>query len=103
MKIPKTKKMYCKKCKAHTDHAIAHAKKKERGSLKKGSIARAHKRGRGVGHGNLGKWGSKPAVSKWKRAGVKSSKKTDFRYKCAKCGKSSIMGKGIRAKKVEFE
>ena len=102
MKIPKKVNRFCKKCKKHTEHTISQAKKKERGSLKKGSIARARKRGLGRGFGNLGKYGSKPAVSKWKMAGAKTSKKIDFRYKCKECGKSSVQRKGLRVKKVEF-
>lgn len=101
MKIPKTKKKYCNKCKKHTEHSISQAKKKNRGTLKRGSIARSKKRGLGRGFGNLGRWGSKP--TKPKRTGSKPSKKTDLRFKCKECGKSSVQKKGIRAKKVVFE
>ena len=102
MKIPKKVNRFCRKCKKHTEHSVSQAKKKERGSLKKGSISRSRKRGLGRGYGNLGKWGSKPALSKWKMAGVKSSKKVDLRFKCKECGKSSVQNKGFRSKKVEF-
>lgn len=103
MKIPKKTNRYCRFCKVHTEHTVSQAKKKERGSLKKGSINRAKKRGRGRGFGNLGRYGSKPAVSKFKMGGAKTSKKVDLRYKCKKCGKSSVQKKGFRAKKVEFK
>lgn len=103
MKIPKLKKKYCKRCRKHTLHEVSQAKKKERSALKKGSIQRAKKRDLGVGHGNLGKYGSKPAISKWKRAGVKSSKKYDLRYKCKECGKISVQKKGVRAKRIELK
>ncbi|MBI2109630.1 50S ribosomal protein L44e [Candidatus Woesearchaeota archaeon] len=102
MKMPKKRNMYCRKCKRHTEHAVAQSKKKERSSLKRGSIQRALKRGQGRGAGNLGKWGSKPPISRWKMAGVKSSKKTDFRFKCKECGKSSVQGSSFRSKKIEF-
>ena len=103
MKITKKKNRYCKHCKKHTEHSVAQAKKKERGSLKRGSINRARKRGHGRGFGNLGRFGSRPAISKFKMSGAKSSKKVDLRYKCKECGKSSVQKKGFRAKKVEFK
>ena len=76
MKIPKSKKAYCKSCKKHTKSKIFQAKTTgKRGSLKRGSIARAKKRGLGRGYGNLGNYGSKGALNSWKRYGAKSSKK----------------------------
>jgi len=103
MKIPKQTKRYCKHCKRHTDHKIATVKGKERGSLKKGSIQRAKKRGLGKGFGNRGRWGSKPAISKWKRTGAKTSKKTNLKYTCSVCKKTSIQRQGFRAKKQLIE
>ncbi len=76
------------------------AKKKERGPLKHGSIARAHLRGRGVGFGNKGRWGSKP--TKPKRSGKKASKKQDLRLKCKVCNKSQTR-RGWRTKKLVIE
>lgn len=102
MKIPKKRNMYCPKCKTHTEHTVAQAKRKERSSLKRGSINRARKRGQGRGFGNLGRWGSKPPISRWKMTGAKSSKKTDLRYTCKKCGKSQVQRAGFRTKKAEF-
>ncbi len=102
MKIPKKVKHYCKFCKEHTIHEASFAKKKERGSLKRGSIQRARKRGRGRSFGNVGRWGSKPAISKYKRTGAKISKKLDVRYKCTKCKKTSVKREGKRAKKGEL-
>ena len=101
MKIPKTIKRYCKFCKKHTPQKIAQSKKRNPGSLKKGSKYRARKRGQARGTGNLGRY-SKPAITKWKRTGVKNTKKTDFRYTCSVCHKASSQPKGIRAKKVEL-
>ena len=102
MKSPKIKKAYCPKCKKHTDHKVAQAKNKERGSLKKGSIKRAKKRGRGTGFGNTGKWGSKPAISKWKRTGAKASKKINLILTCKECKKSTISATK-RVKKLELQ
>ena len=103
MIIPKTANKYCKTCKKYTEHAISQAKKKERGALKRGSLVRVKMRGLGIGHGNLGRWGSKGAMSSWKRYGAKTSKKLDLRLTCKECKKSSIKKQGFRAKKVEMK
>jgi ribosomal protein L44E len=103
MKLPKTKRKFCKYCKKYTEQKVTMVKGKERGSLKKFSIQRARKRGRGVGAGNKGKWGSKPALSKFKMTGAKTSKKTNLKFTCPECKKSSIQKKGFRAKKALFE
>jgi large subunit ribosomal protein L44e len=101
MKIPKTIKRFCKHCKKHTEHKVAANKKKTPSSLKRGSKYRAKLRGLARGMGNLGRY-SKPAVTKFKRSGAKSTKKTDLRYSCVVCKKTSMQAQGIRAKKVEF-
>jgi len=102
MKIPKIKKRYCPYCKKHTEHKVSQTKKKNASSLTYGSKKRARKRGAARGFGNLGRY-SKPAVSKFKMTGKKSSKKTDLRYECKECKKKHVQRKGIRAKKVEFK
>ncbi len=102
MKIKKLTNRYCKYCKKYTQHETAIAKKKERGTLKRGSIKRARKRGRGRSFGNVGRWGSKPAISKYKRTGAKLSKKLDLRYKCKQCNKITVQNQGIRTKKGEL-
>lgn len=101
MKAPKKIRRYCKFCKKHTEQLVSLAKKKERGPLKYGSISRAMKRGRGIGFGNLGRWGSKP--SKPKMTGKKTSKKHDLRFKCAVCSKSTVISNPFRARKLEFK
>jgi large subunit ribosomal protein L44e len=101
MKIPKTMKRYCKYCKKHTEQKVAQNKKKAPSSLSHGSKYRARLRGRARGVGNLGRY-SKPAVTKFKRAGAKNTKKTDLRYSCSVCKKMSNQPEGIRAKRVEF-
>ncbi len=101
MKIPKTLKRLCKTCKKHTQHKVAQNKKKAASPLSRGSKVRARLRGAAKGHGNLGRY-SKPAVTKFKRTGAKTTKKTDLRYTCNVCKKSSCQKSGIRAKRVEF-
>ncbi|MCX6710215.1 MAG: 50S ribosomal protein L44e [Candidatus Woesearchaeota archaeon] len=101
MKIPKIIKRYCAHCKKHTPHKVFQSKKKKPSSLSYGSKYRARKRGRARGQGGHGRY-SKPAVTAWKMAGKKQSKKTDFRYECSVCKKSSVQKEGKRAKKVEF-
>lgn len=102
MKTPKTRKSYCKKCKKHTAHKSTQNKTTgNRGSLKRGSIARAKKRGLGTGFGNLGNYGSKPAMNKWKRSGFKTSKKIALKLTCSECNSSKLLEQK-RSKKVEF-
>ncbi|MEK6934273.1 MAG: 50S ribosomal protein L44e [Nanoarchaeota archaeon] len=102
MKRPKKIKRYCKFCRKHTEQEVSVAKKRERGSLKKGSLRRAKKRGLTRGYGNKGRWGSKPAISKFNRTGAKISKKPDLRFKCKTCNKTTTQAQGMRAKKVEI-
>ncbi len=104
MKLPKTRNKYCPKCKKHSEHRVTLNKSKTPFSVH--PLAAGNKnlrvkwRGR-LGHGNNGKY-SKPAITKWKMAGKKTSKKTDFRYQCGICKKMHTQTAGIRARKVEF-
>ncbi len=100
MKIPKTTNRYCPYCKKKTEQKIKIVSTgAKRGTLTRGSISRAKARGLGRGIGNKGKWGSKPAVSKFKRK-TKTNKKTNIMYTCNECGKSKYQKKGQRAGKV---
>ena len=100
MKKPKTTKRYCPFCKKKTEQKIKLVGTGfTRGTLTRGSKARARLRGLGRGIGNLGKWGSKPAQSKHKRK-TKTTKKTNFMYTCSVCKKSKYQKRGIRAGKV---
>ena len=102
MKIKKLRKKYCPFCKKHTEQkAVLVSSGLARGALTRGSIGRAKKRGLG-GTGNLGRWGSKPAVGKWKMK-VKSTKKTNIMYTCSVCKKSKSQKKGMRVSKVVVE
>ncbi len=88
MKIPKTTNRFCPYCKKKTEQKIKLVSTgAKRGTLTRGSISRAKKRGLGTGIGNKGKWGSKPAVSKFKRKS-KTTKKTNIMYTCMECEKS---------------
>src|SRR3989338_1493857 len=83
MKLPKAIKRYCPHCKKATEQKVEFYKSGgKRSSFSRGSIQRARKRGQGRGSGNLGKWGSKPPITRWKRTGAKGSKKTTLMYTC---------------------
>lgn len=101
MKIKKAVKRYCPHCKKHTESKVRQNKKKNPGSLTYGSKIRAKRRGSARGHGNKGRY-SKPAISKFKMTGKKTTKKTDLRYECKECKKVHMQSSGIRAKRVEF-
>lgn len=103
MKKPKSTNRFCPFCRKKTGHKIKLLSTGiKRGSMKKGGMLRARKRGRGVGYGNLGKWGSKPAIKNWKRK-TKNTKKAVFVYTCSVCKKSHQSKKGKRTSKVVFE
>ena len=52
--------------------------------------------------GNLGKWGSKPAATKFKKK-TKTTKKAVIIYTCSVCSKSKLSKKGRRVSKVIIE
>ena len=88
VKIPKLTKRFCPSCKKKTEHKIKLVSTgAKRGTLTRGSKQRAKKRGLGIGFGNKGKWGSKPAVTKFKRKS-KTTKSTNIMYTCQECSKS---------------
>lgn len=88
MKIPKSTNRFCPYCKKKTKQKIKIVGTGiKRGTLTRGSIPRAKTRGLGIGIGNKGKWGSKPAQAKHKRK-TKTTKKTNIMYTCQECKKS---------------
>lgn len=98
MKIPKTTNRFCPYCNKKTEQKIKLVSTGgKRGTLKRGSLARAKLRGSNTGIGSHGKY-SKPPVSKFKRKS-KTTKKTNIMYTCKECGKSKYQKKGIRAGK----
>ena len=102
MKIPKQLKRLCPYCRKHTEHKVSSAKKKTPGSARPLGKMAKKRSGFGKGFGNLGRYGSKPPIAKFKMTGKKASKKTDLRYECKVCKKSHTQKKGIRTKKLEF-
>ncbi len=102
MKLNKERNRHCPYCNKHTSHKISQAKKKAASSLSYGSKYRARARGKARGSGNLGRY-SKPAVTKFKMTGKKTTKKTDLRYECKECKKAHVQKKGFRARRVEFK
>ncbi len=101
MKMPKTMMRFCPKCKKHTQQKVLVVKKKAASAMSYGSKIRARRRGRARGTGNQGRY-SKPAVTKFKMTGKKQTKKTDLRYQCSVCLKSTVQSEGFRTKKLEF-
>ena len=102
MKLPKTVNRYCPYCKKHTPHRVTPNKKRNPRTMTYGSKLRARRRGQARGVGNMGRY-SKPAISKFKMTGKKSTKKTDLRYECSECKKMHIQRGGFRSRKIEFK
>ncbi len=103
MKIPKTIKRLCKFCKGHTEQKVHNQKFKglcKTHTQARGSKTRVRSRGLRRGTGGLGRYSKPPGGGK--RTGAKGTKKTDLRYTCSKCKKTSMQSSGIRAKRVEF-
>ncbi|MFH0752481.1 MAG: hypothetical protein V1914_02680 [archaeon] len=103
MKLPKTTKRFCPKCNKQQEMSIAQSKQVGRSKahpMSRGARSRMRKRGLDRGAGNQGKLSRKPILSR-KMYGKKTSKKTDLRYKCKVCNKSTMQKKGFRAKKIE--
>ena len=78
MKLPKNTNRFCPYCRKHTQHRIALNKKKNPRSMTYGSKFRARRRGLARGLGNRGRY-SKPAITKFKMTGKKTSKKNRFK------------------------
>lgn len=91
MKFPQKLRMYCPKCKKHTEHTVEISKKKTRGTLTHGQ--RVFKR-------KMRGYGSFPKENPKGRE--KSTRKLDLRFKCSVCGKKHMRGRGFRVKKFEI-
>ena len=103
MKLPKKTKRYCPYCKKQTEQKLSLVSTGgKRGTLKRGSLERAKKRGAFPGKGNRGRWGSRPAVGKWKRK-TKSTKRLVILYTCKECKKSKPTAKSKRVSKIQLE
>lgn len=104
MKVPKITNRFCPYCNKKTEQKIKLVGTGfSRGTMTRGGgRARAKLRGLGIGIGNLGKWGSKPAQAKHKRKS-KTTKKTNIMYTCKVCKKSKYQRRGQRAGKQQQE
>lgn len=91
MKFPQKSNMYCPTCKKHTEHTVEIAKKKPRGALTHGMRIFDRKM---LGYGSFPRENPKGRE--------KSTRKLDLRFKCSKCGKKHLHGKGFRIKKFEI-
>ena len=108
MKVPKELKRYCPTCKKHAMHKVKIEKNRGKNKahpMTQFSSIRLKLRGQwqGCGTGNSGAR-SRGALNGWKRYNKKHSKRTDFRYTCADCGKMNVSAGGTkRTKKVQIE
>ncbi|MBT3463374.1 hypothetical protein HN451_00170 [archaeon] len=99
MKLPKETKRFCPKCNKKTEQKIDLVSTGvKRGTLKKGSLARAKKRGQNRGMGNQGRY-SKKAIKSWKRKTKTTTRKVII-YKCKECKKSKLAKKSKRVSKL---
>ncbi|MFH1308132.1 MAG: 50S ribosomal protein L44e [archaeon] len=103
MKVPKKTNRYCPYCRKKTEQKINLVSTgSKRGTLKRGALKRAKKRGLARGMGNKGRWGSKPAATKWKRK-TKSTKRLVLIYTCKECKKSKQAKNSRRVSKIQIE
>jgi len=103
MRMPKKIKRFCPKCKTHTEHKLDLVSTgHKRGTLKRGSLGRAKARGAHPGTGNKGRWGSRPAIKKWKRKTKTTTRKVVI-YTCQECKKSTQAKNSRRVNKILFE
>ncbi|MEM3126529.1 MAG: 50S ribosomal protein L44e [Candidatus Woesearchaeota archaeon] len=103
MILPKGINRFCPYCRKHSEHTVKQAKAKTRSSVHPLTRYGPHRSGSGHGFGNLGKLGSKPAISKWKMTGSKQTKKVALLFECKVCKKSHQKFQGFRAKRVEIK
>ena len=101
MKIPKKTTRYCPFCKKRTEQKIDLVSTgHKRGTLKKGSLERAKKRGI-MGLGNRGKR-SRKAIKSWKRK-TKTTTRKVLIYTCTQCKKSKHAKNSRRVSKLIIE
>ncbi len=90
MKFPQKLRIYCPKCRKHTEHTVETAKKKPRRTMAHGQRIFLRKL---KGYGSFPR--EKPDYEK-------SSRRVDLRFKCTVCGRKTMHGAGWRAKKFEI-
>ena len=102
MKLPKETKRFCPKCNKKTEQKIDLVSTgNKRGTLAKGSLSRAKKRGQNRGMGNQGRY-SKKAIKSWKRKSKMTTRKVII-YTCQECKKSTHAKKSRRVSKLIIE
>ncbi len=100
MKMPKKINRFCPFCKKKTQQKIDLVSTgSKRGTLKRGGLTRAKQRGAHPGKGNRGRYGSKPAIKKWKRKTKATTRKVII-YKCQECKKSKHSNHSRRVSKI---
>jgi len=97
MKLPTEIRTFCPHCRSHQVMSLKIEKPGRRGAGGQKLAVRRQIRHR-KGTGNKGKYSKKPITQN--KMASKTTKKTDVRLKCKKCGKS-ITKSFPRAKKVE--
>jgi large subunit ribosomal protein L44e len=90
MKVPKTIKTYCARCKTHKEHAASLYKKGRERVL---SAGRRRYNRKEAGYGSQ----PKPIQKRFSKV----TKKQSLRLKCSECGHVTVR-EGIRLKKLEF-
>ena len=104
MKLPEKTNRFCPYCKKQTAQTVSVAGQKSRSSthpLSRGSFTRYTMRGQGIGFGNKGRYGSKPAIKSWKRK-TKQTKRLTVMYTCSTCKKSKGIKKALRVSKIQI-
>ena len=101
MKVPKKTIRFCPFCKERTEQKVDLVSTgHKRGTLKRGSLERAKKRGI-MGMGNHGKR-SRKAIKSWKRKTKTTTRKVMI-FQCTKCKKSKHAKKSRRVTKLIIE
>lgn len=91
MKVPKTVRTYCPRCRRHTDHKISLYKRGKEGAMKLG-VRKHEKEKKGYG-------GQKYPEQKRK---AKTTKKQTLKYACKECG-YTYHKRGLRLRKLTIE
>jgi ribosomal protein L44E len=102
VKFPKTMRRYNPVLRKHVVVKVIIAKKRTAGQASPMSKMSKTRTMYGHGRGNLGRYGSKPAASKFKMGNKKRSKKVDIRYEDPVTKKQFTRRHSFRAKKLEL-
>jgi len=92
MNYPKKLRIYCPKCRKHTEHTVDQSKRHTRRKMAQGQRRFLRKM---EGYHSFPKENPKGRE--------KPTKRTDLRFKCGVCGFKHIHGSGFRSKKFEIK